>query len=163
MSATEPDTPPDQRNFEQQSQRATFLAGVRRGSWNIENVTWPTIDLSISAAPRVGAPARYWLRCDFSNFPADAPTATPWDPEANVKLAANKRPKGEFVAVVFRSDWEDGRALYAAYDRVALAGHQNWVTECQRTAWDGTQDLTWWVLRIWELLNDDDYLGIETS
>ena len=40
-------------------------------------------------------------------------------------------------------------ALYVPYDRVALAGHQNWVTEHPRVAWNGTQDLTWWVSRIW--------------
>ena len=65
----------------------------------------------------------------------------------------NKRPKGDDVGMVFRVDWEEGRALYAAYDRVALRGHLNWVTEHPRTAWNGEQDLTWWVLRIWELLS----------
>jgi hypothetical protein len=160
MSAPEPDVPPDRRAFNRDASQPSFLAGVQRGDWTIEMVAWPTVEISISASPRPGAPARYWLHCNLTNFPADAPTATPWDPDTNEKLAADKRPKGDDVGMVFRADWEDGRALYVAYDRVALTGHANWITECPRTAWNGTQDLTWWVMRIWELLNDDDYLGI---
>jgi hypothetical protein len=160
MSAIEPDHPPDQRAFDVDANKPSFIAGVFRGEWRIEKIAWPTVDISIAAAPREGAPERYWLRGDFTNYPADAPTATPWDPETDTKLLAAKRPKGENVGMVFRYDWEDGRALYAAYDRVALGGHQNWLVEHPRTAWKGTQDLTWWVRRIWELLNSDDYDGV---
>jgi len=160
MNATEPVDPPDQRAFQLDASRPAFLAGVHRGDWTIEKVAWPTVDVSIAAAPREGGPERFLLRCDLTNYPAEAPTATPWDPETHERLAADKRPKGEDVGMVFRVDWEEGRALYAAYDRVALSGHPNWVTEHPRTAWTGEQDLTWWVLRIWELLNSDDYEGI---
>jgi hypothetical protein len=160
MSAAEPLIPPDQRAFKADANKPSFIAGVYRGDWKIESVEWPTVEISIAAARRPGAPARFCLRCDLTNYPADAPTATPWDPGTASKLAPVGRPKGDDVGMVFRSDWEEGRALYAAYDRVALAGHANWVTEHPRTSWNGTQDLTWWVLRIWELLNDDDYLGI---
>jgi hypothetical protein len=160
MSATEPDLAPDQRAFNLDANKPTFLAGVHRGDWRIEEIAWPTVDISIAAAPRPGAPTRFWFRCDFRNYPADAPTATPWDPDTNNKLATGKRPKGDHVDMVFRSDWEEGRALYAAYDRVALTGHANWRTEYPRTAWNGTQDLAWWAMRIWELVNDDDYLGV---
>jgi len=160
MGVTELETPPDQRTFNEHANKPSFLAGLYRGDWAIEKVTWPTVDISIAAAPRPDAPDRYWLRCDFANFAADAPTGTPWDPDNDTTLGPDKRPKGDDVGTVYRVDWEEGRALYVAYDRIALAGHQNWVTEHPRTAWNGTQDLTWWVLRIWELLNSDDYLGI---
>jgi len=160
VSPTERVAPPDQRVFDAHASAPSFLAGVFRGDWTIESVDWPMVAISISAAPRDAAPNRFWLRCDFTNYPAEAPTATPWDRDTNMQLAADRRPKGEDVATVFRTDWENGRALYAAYDRVALAGHQNWVGEHPRTAWDATRDLTWWVTRIWELLNDDDYLGV---
>lgn len=160
MSAFEPVTRPDHRVFDAHAKTPSFLAGVFRGDWRIESVNWPTVIISIAAAPRDGAPDRFWLRCDLTNYPADSPTATPWDPDTNAQLAADRRPKGDDVAMVFRRDWEDGRALYAPYDRVALTSHQNWVTEYPRTAWDATRDLTWWATRIWELLNDDDYLGI---
>jgi hypothetical protein len=160
VSPTEHLTRPDQRVFDAHSNAPSFLAGVCRGDWKIESVNWPVVIVSIAAAPRHGAPDRFWLRCDLTNYPADGPTATPWDPAANAQLAADRRPKGDDVGMVFRTDWEGGRVLYAAYDRVALANHQNWVTEHPRTAWISTRDLTWWVTRIWELVNDDDYLGI---
>lgn len=160
MSVVEPVTRPDRRVFDAHASAPSFLAGVYRGDWSIEMVDWPTVIISVAAAPRTGAPDRFWLRCDCTNYPADGPTATPWDPETDAQLADDRRPKGDGVATVFRTDWEEGRALYAAYDRVALTSHRNWVTEYPRTAWVATRDLTWWTTRIWELLNNDDYLGI---
>ena len=159
MSTPESDTPPDQRAFEADANRPSFLAGVYRGDWKIESVDWPTVQVTIAAAARANGPGSFAFRCDFTNYPTDAPTATPWDPETDAKLAEDKRPRGEDIGMVFRTNWEEGRALYAAYDRVALAGHPNWVTEHPRTTWTGRQDLTWWVQRIWDLLNSDGYEG----
>lgn len=160
MSASEPVFPPDQRAFNAHANAASFVAGCYRGDWAIERVAWPVVDISVAAAPRPGAPDRFDLRCDFSNYPTDAPTATPWDPEGNCRLSTPQRPKGPDAGMVFRVDWEEGRALYCGYDRVALAGHQNWVTDHPRTVWNASRDLTWWVRRIWELLNSDEYEGI---
>lgn len=160
MSALEPDSPPDQRAFDEQANDPAFRAGVHRGCWRIERVTWPVVDISVAAVPREGAPDRFVLRCDLTNFPANAPSATLWDPDTDAMLPIERRPKGEDAGVVFRVDWEGGRALYAPYDRVGLSTHQNWATDYPRTAWTPTRTLTWWVNRIFELLNDDDYTGI---
>lgn len=160
MSATEPETPPDQRVFEAHANRPHFLAGVRRGDWRIDTVAWPIVQVTISAAARANGPETFTLRCDLTNYPVDAPTATPWDPAKGTKLTADKRPNGEDVGMVFRADWEEGRALYAAYDRVALTGHPNWAAEHPRTTWTPDRDFTWWMNRIWDLLNSDDYEGI---
>lgn len=160
MSTAELDVPPDQRAFLRAANVPSFLAGVYRGDWRIDSVDWPKVQITIAAAPRHGAPEAFTLRCDLTNYPADAPTATPWDPAADRLLPACKRPKGERIGLVFRVDWEQGQALYAPYDRVALAGHPGWVTEHPLYVWTGRQDLTWWVERIWDLLNGDDYDGI---
>jgi hypothetical protein len=160
VSSTEPDTPPDKRAFEAHANAPAFLAGVYRGDWKIDSVNWPKVQFTVTAAPREGAPSSFTLRCDFTNYAADAPTATPWDPDTNTVLAPNKRPKGELVGMVFRFDWEQGRALYAPYDRLALAGHPGWKVEHPRYIWTGKQDLAWWVERIWDLLNSDDYVGL---
>lgn len=160
MSAIEPDTPPDQRAFATDANAATFLAGVYRGDWRIDSVEWPKVQLTIAAAPRDGAPDSFTLRCDLTNYPAQAPTGTPWDPETHMLLSQSRRPKGERVGMVFRFDWEQGRALYAPYDRVALAGHPGWATDHPRYMWTDARDLAWWVERIWDLLNSDDYDGI---
>ena len=45
------------------------------------------------------------------------------------------------------------------YDRVALKGHGNWTTAYPRSAWTPARDLTFALDHIWEVLNDDDYLG----
>ena len=160
MSAIEPDTPPDQRAFEADANAPAFLAGVYRGDWTIDSVDWPKVQITIAAAPREGASDSFTLRCDLTNYPAQAPTATPWDLETATLLPQSKRPKGERVGMVFRFDWEQGRALYAPYDRVALVGHPGWATDHPRYLWTATRDLAWWVERVWDLLNSDVYEGI---
>ena len=160
MSAIEPSDPPDQRSFTADANAPSFVAGVVRQDWTIEKVSWPIVHITIAAAPREGGPAQFMLRCDFTNFPADAPTATPWDVTRDAPLTEDQRPKGEDVGMVFRSNWENGLALYCGYDRVALTGHLNWLTEHPNTTWNSERDLTWWISRIWDLLNSDDYEGL---
>lgn len=160
MSAIEPSDPPDRRAFTADANAPSFKAGVVRNDWTIDSVSWPIVQITIAAAPRERGPDGFTLRCDFTNYPADAPTATPWDVTHDAVLTESQRPKGEDVGMVFRSNWEEGRALYAGYDRVALVGHPNWVTEHPTTTWTSDRDLTWWISRIWDLLNSDDYEGI---
>lgn len=152
---------PDQRAFEADVSSVPFLADMYRGDWTINSIDWPTMIITIRAAEREGAPGAYTLRVDLTNYPIQAPTATPWDLTAEMPLGAVNRPKGEIVGMVFRIDWENGLALYAPYDRVALVGHPGWVGDHPRYVWNGTQDIAWWARRIWDLLNDeDDYVGI---
>lgn len=152
---------PDQRAFKVDVSSAPFFAGVYRGDWTINSIDWPTMSITIGAAERADAPCAYTLRVDLTNYPIQAPTATPWDLTTGMPLDAANRPKGEIVGMVFRTDWENGLALYAPYDRVALDGHPGWAADHPRYAWNGTQDIAWWVRRIWDLVNDEaDYVGI---
>ena len=160
MSAIEPSESPDQRAFTADANAPSFKAGVLRQDWTIDRVNWPIVQITIAAAPRKDGPDGFMLRCDFTNYPAAAPTATPWDVTRDAPLTETQRPKGEDVGMVFRSNWEEGRALYCGYDRVALAGHPNWMSEHPNTTWTVDRDLTWWVSRVWDLLNSDDYEGI---
>lgn len=160
MTALEPSDPPDLRAFRADANAPSFRAGVVRNDWSINRVSWPIVLITIAAAPRENGPDGFTLRCDFTNYPADAPTASPWDVTRDTALTESQRPKGEDVGMVFRSNWEEGRALYAGYDRIALVGHPNWVTEHPNAIWTSDRDLTWWVSRIWDLLNSDDYEGI---
>lgn len=154
-------TSPDQRAFNDDIATAEFLAGVHRSQWRIVGVSWPTVTITIAAAARPGAPDVFSLRVDLTNYPMDAPTAAPWDLDADQPLAEGQRPKGELIGVVFRTDWEHGLALYAPYDRVALAGHPDWAIQHPLLVWTGHQDIAWWVRRVHGLLNDeDDYVGI---
>jgi hypothetical protein len=137
-----------------------FRAGVARGDWRLVRLGWPIALIAITAAPRPTGPAEFFLSIDLTDYPTLAPTATPWDPDKNCMLDAAKRPKGHRVAMAFRTDWENGRALYVPYDRVALAGHGNWTTQYPRDVWTEQRDITFFVSRVHELVNDDDYQGL---
>ena len=62
--------------------------------------------------------------------------------------------------MVFRCDWENGRALYAPFDRVALDSHAAWRQQHPRHAWNAKRDLAWVLEYLHELLNDADYAGV---
>ena len=151
---------PDERVFREHLTGPTFCDGVQRGRWRIAgNIDWPYVLVAVSAAPREGAPTEYFLRFDLAGYPAAAPTATPWDPATESVLGANSRPKGERLSDIFRSDWENGRALYAPFDRVALGYHADWSERYREQAWDAMKDIAWLLRFVHRLLNDDDYRG----
>jgi hypothetical protein len=151
---------PDERAFRAHIADARFLAGVADGRWTVIEDAWPLVTFAIAAAPRENSPKKYFLRANLSGYPFAAPTSAPWDAANNQPLASDKRPKGERVGHVFRTDWESGSALYAPYDRVALGGHGNWAVEHPRYVWTPERDVTWFLGVISDLLMDDDYLGI---
>jgi len=156
MTAADPTAiAPDRRSFERDAKQPCFLAGVARGSWKIINIHWPTVDLEVRAQD-LPAHDALTLRCDFAGYPAQPPTATPGDPVAATPLAPAARPASGPAASVFRSDWNGGTALYAPYDRVALSTHADWQRRYPRYAWTPDRDVTWYVQRIWDLLNTLD-------
>ena len=117
----------------------------------------------MSAAERPGSPSEYGLRVDLAGYPQEAPTATPWDLELNVVLAPERRPKGSRVGHVFRTDWEDGEALYAPWDRKGLSEHSEWAQDHPADAWHPEREIAFFLGRVHELLNTDDYAGLEIS
>lgn len=157
--ASAPPTP-DRRALEAHLHSARFEAGVDRGRWRLLSIDWPVVLVEVSAAEREGGPTAFALRCDLSGYPTAAPTATPWDADQGVILPADRRPKGDRVGMVFRADWNGGTALYAPFDRVALEGHGGWANDHPRHYWDGTRDFTWFLERVFDLLNNDDYVGL---
>ncbi len=152
---------PDERVFRDHVTSVRFLEGVERGRWRIEGeIAWPVALVAVSAAPRENAPTEYFLRFDLSGYPDTAPTATPWNQVSGDILQQELRPKGTRVGYVFRTDWENGRALYAPFDRVALDSHSNWRKEHPRGVWDSSKDLTWILQKLHAMLNNDDYTGV---
>ena len=152
---------PDERVFRDHVISTRFEEGVERGRWRVVgDIAWPVVLVAVAAAPRDSAPTEYVLRFDLTEYPEMAPTVTPWNPATGDVLKQEMRPKGTRVGLVFRADWENGRALYAPFDRVALAGHPNWRTEYPRRVWDSSKDLTWILQILHEMLNNDDYTGI---
>ena len=152
---------PDERVLRQHVASARFQEGVDRGRWQIVgDIAWPAVMIAVTAGPRDSAPSEYVLRFDLAGYPESAPTATPWNPTTGDVLESALRPKGKRVGYVFRPDWEDGRALYAPFDRVALNGHSSWTTQHPRRVWDSSKDLAWLLQILHQMLNNDDYTGI---
>jgi len=161
---------PDQRLFEADLASAEFRAGAQKGYWGLAGTDilegqpeWPLRVLWVSAAPRSGAPGRYYLQLDLSDYRTAPPTGTFWDPTTMSALALDKRPKGakdSRVAKVFRTDWEQGKAFYHPYDRVAASGHDKWVTEQPSLIWDSDHTIVDYLEEIHSLLNCGDYLGL---
>ena len=151
---------PDERAVRADLQSERFQLGVDGGRWRLLWLEWPVGLFAVTAAERAGSPIEYALRVDFSGYPQRAPTATPWDVDRNERLATDKRPKGCRVGRVFRTNWEKGQALYAPWDRVALEGHPNWASEHTVYAWHPQRDIAFFLGCVYELLNDDDYIGV---
>jgi hypothetical protein len=151
---------PDERALIADLAGARFRDGADRGFWRKVSLDWPFVLVAVSAASRPGSPTEFLLKMDCTDYPAQAPTACPWDFETNGILDPNKRPKGDRAARVFRHDWEGGRALYAPWDRVGLNGHDEWPAKYGRSMWHSGRDLSFYLQNVHDLLNDDDYLGI---
>jgi hypothetical protein len=161
---------PDQRLFEADLASAQFRAGALKGYWGLagaevlpEQPAWPIRVLWVAAAPRPNAPDRYYIRLDLANYRTVAPTGTLWDPNTKDTLELTKRPRGTTnsrFAMVFRTDWEGGRAFYHPYDRVAAQGHVNWPREQPSLIWDSNHTIVDWLEEFHSLLNCEDYVGL---
>ena len=152
---------PDERTLRIHLEQPAFVEGVARGRWRVlGQVYWPNVLVAVSAAPRDGGPPEFFLKFNLDGYPASAPTATPWDPQTGDKLGLDRRPKGEVVGHIFRSDWEDGNALYAPFDRIALKGHPDWSRKYPGQAWNPSRNLAWVLLLLHRWLNDDLYQGV---
>jgi hypothetical protein len=152
---------PSQRDVQQHFASARFQAGVAAGRWRLVSVDWPFVLVAIAAAPRKDSPSEYFIRFELEGYPQIAPTGEIWDNDANDPLAAAHRPKGLRAALLFRVDgWGPApHAMYAPWERRALADHGDWAEKHPRAAWNPTRDLTFVLAQIHEILNADDYLG----
>lgn len=154
---------PSQRLFEADLQSVEFRSGVLNEYWGVAALDWPRVILWIRAAPRSGAPDRYHVALDLEGYRAAAPTGTFWDPATVTRLDAERRPKGKAdsrFAKVFRTDWEDGRAFYHPYDRVAADSHPDWRTQQPHLVWTSDRTIVDYLEEIRSLLNSGDYVGV---
>ena len=153
--------PLDERAFRRYISSASFQEGVSRGQWRISGeIDWPFVVVAISAGPRKSGPEEFFLRFDLAGYPTSTPTAMPWNPETADKLETNLRPLGVRAGHIFRTDWDEGNALYAPFDRRAVASHPDWPTKYPHNAWNTKEGLTPVLRYLHRLLNDKDYEGI---
>lgn len=154
---------PDERALRLHLQSGRFQAGVSAGHWRLlEPLAWPIAFIAISAAPRENAPEEFTIRFDLQGYPNVAPTGGLWDVAAGDYMGPSGRPKGERASRIFRCDnWDGGgKAMYAAWDRIALHSHPQWAQSYPRTAWHSGRDLTSVLANVHEVLTADDYLGV---
>lgn len=159
---TVPVLAPDERAVRAHLGGSRFQAGVEAGRWRLLYVVWPIATVAVSAAPRNGAPPEFAIRFELSGYPNTAPTGGIRDVDTDASLPADRRPKGNSIGQVFRSDgWLGGAtAMYAPWDRMGLQAHPDWARKYPRSAWNSRRDLTFILENIHKLLNVDDYLGI---
>ena len=161
---------PDQLLFTEDLASAEFRNGELAGRWGRpgadvvpEPPIWPSVVLWIAAAPRAGAPDRFYLCLDATGYRTEPPTGTLWDPTTKAALAHDKRPKGKpksRFALVFRTDWENGRAFYHPFDRVAAKGHPNWPKEQPHLIWTPERTIVDFLDEFHRLLHSGDYIGV---
>jgi hypothetical protein len=122
---------PDQSLFLAHLEGAPFQSGVDAGKWGLSGapseLVWPHPVIWVAADPAIVPQGKVYLRFTVDGYPALAPTACPWDPATNARLAYHLYPRvpGKFQRV-FRTDWNAGNSLYAPCDRMAMAGHEVW-------------------------------------
>ena len=152
---------PDERAFRSDLEAQPFVVGVATGRWRLDSLDWPYSVISVHAAFRSGAPPDVTLRFELTGYPAQGPTATPWDLTTNQQLDVLKLPVGRRASHAFRRDgWMEGKALYAPFDRIALQGHNDWPITFPHQCWKPHFDITFYLEQVYELLHDVDYVGI---
>lgn len=153
-----PETP-DERTFRLHLTGGAFLRGMVRGRWRLVKVTWPHAVIAVSAALRPGSPTEYGFRFELTNYPQVPPTARPWDLEHDQSLAPTRWPTGRSrLAAAFNPGWNP-QAIYIPCDRLAIQGHDGWLTQHPSMIWRPTGDITQYLSILHELLTSGDYSG----
>jgi hypothetical protein len=162
--------PPDQRLFEADLLAADFRNGVVKGLWAPAEAdalpadpAWPKAYFWMAAAPRASAPDRYYVALNLAGYRSVPPTGRFWDPVKKQPLDLGKWPKGKpdtRFAKVFRTDWEQGRAFYHPYERLAAQGHPLWPTEQPHLIWTNSHTIVDYLEEFQTLLTSGDYLGV---
>lgn len=150
---------PDERSFRRHVATGPFQTGVDRGDWRLISIAWPHAVIAVTAPSRAGAPGEVALRFELSGYPQELPTAQPWDAAADAPLQDAMWPIGDRVSQVFNLGW-NRNALYIPCDRLALAGHEGWLTQHPAHAWNPTRDITHYLRIVRDVLREPGYAGI---
>jgi hypothetical protein len=150
---------PDERTFREHLAGGAFLRGAARGRWRLVSLLWPHAVIAVSAAQRDGSPTEYGFRFELTNYPQAPPTAQPWDVEHDRPLDGARWPTGRSrLAAAFNPQWNP-RAIYIPCDRLAIQGHDGWLTKHPSMIWRPSGDITQYLIVLHELLNSGDYTG----
>jgi hypothetical protein len=163
---------PDQRLFESDLLSAEYRNGVAKVLWaeaeadaRPDGAAWPNAYFWMAAAPRIGAPDRYYVALNLSGYRSVPPTGPFWDPVKKQTLEFVKWPKGKAnsrFATVFRTDGFSaaGRAFYHPYDRAPVQDHPRWRTEQPHLIWTDSHTIVNYLEEFQSLLTCGDYVGV---
>ena len=62
--------------------------------------------------------------------------------------------------MIFRTDWENGRAFYHPFDRAAVKSHPNWPKEQPHLIWTPERAIVDFLDEFHRLLHSGDYIGV---
>lgn len=155
---------PDQKVFLEHLEAGQFQSGVDRKHWRLISVEWSYSVIAVSAASRPNAPDEYFFRFELTNYPADPPTAQPWDIEKDEPLEHKNWATGSGrIEKAFNPGWNGGIALYLPCDRLALKGHETWIQQHPSMIWSPNGDITQYLRIIYDLLHSESYSGSRSS
>lgn len=153
---------PDEALFRSHLEDAPFLAGVDAGQWALhgdlaENF-WPHPIVWVKADEDLIAVGKVFLHFTVDGYPQTAPTACPWDITNNCRLDSALWPKGPGnVSKVFNPAWNNGVALYAPCDRIAMPGHESWRPQFPNVWWEPSRTIVVYLEFVHSCLNRRKY------
>jgi hypothetical protein len=156
---------PDEAIFRAHLNGAPFQSGVDAGRWaphaDPPAIVWPHPFFWVQADEDLIAAGRVFLRFTVDGYPQNAPTACPWDVEKHCRLDPSAWPKGPGnVTKVFNPGWNNGIALYAPCDRLAMPGHESWKMQFPNTWWEPAFTIAVYLEFVHSCLNRRKYADI---
>jgi hypothetical protein len=147
---------PDHLELKAYFESAAYLSGEDDGRWALRSIEWPYVLVDLFAANK----DRYTLRLQCDGYPAIPPTGAFWDIQSSAYLEASRWPRvGAQRGQSFRTDWQNGTALYIPCDRHGIAGHDQWSQIYPAWIWAPCVGLSRYLNVVSELLNGADYAG----
>jgi len=145
----------DERAFRSHVERPDFPIGEAKGQWRLVSIDWPHPVITVRAHDGTD----WAFRFDLRGYPAALPNARPWDLASNAPLASNRWPRGTGrVAAAFNPNW-NAAALYLPCDRLALAGHEQWLVQHPEKAWSPSRGIIHYLEIIHDLLASHQHLA----
>lgn len=145
--------------FREHLESVNFQLGEASGYWKLASSldNWPSVDVWIKCSTSYVESGRLTLRFDLQGYPSKAPTAVPWDTDAQAQLKHSEWPSGRSkVDAVFKHAWNGGQSLYAPCDRLAQQGHQPWATQHKKWWWTPDKEITTYLSFVHQLLEGFD-------
>ncbi len=153
---------PDEALFHAHLDSAPFQSGVDAGRWALHSepsaIVWPHPIFWLQADEDLIAAGKLFLRFTVDGYPQAAPSACPWDMEKNCRLDPALWPKGPGnVTKVFNPNWNNGVALYAPCDRLAMPGHESWKPQFPGVWWQPASTIVVYLDFVHSCLNRRKY------